>query len=129
MSHRDEDAVLAYARALDGADVWMPPGLRFEVGDRVRIRLSGECKKQWPPGWRHATVTGHVPEFDGVRGWIDRVRQGDDHPIGVMFDRDVACSLCPSPAIGGWFAAAELIPLIEAPDAAATGDRGTGEGG
>lgn len=126
MTHRDEDAVLAYARALDGADVWMPPGLHFEVGDRVQVLPSPECEycSDDPLTQAACGVTGRITDIEGVTRCIGKYyAHWADHVYVVRFD---------DPSVGGgfdFFAISELVPLAEAPDAAATGDRGTGEGG
>lgn len=118
MVQRD-DALLAVAEQWDRTP-WTPPGLTFEVGSRVRIRLSAECRKDWEYDGDHPKVIGHPAEFEGAPGRIDVIRpasgRNGDHPYGVRFDAEIVCPVCPEPATGGWFAASELQPLTtEAP--------------
>lgn len=113
----EREVVEALADVWDrGPDtIWEP--VRFEVGDRVRVRLSGECKIAGEPGGPMATygVVGCPLEFDGlsgvvadVTGWRGREPiQG--HHIHVLFDEAVLWQ--GHRVKGDIFAACELIPL------------------
>lgn len=99
------------------SDIWEP--ISFAVGDRVRVRLSAECRMDWAvPGedFGHPIVDGHPSNFDGATGVIDEVGSGPpawaSHPYGVLFARRLRCSCGADEAIGGWFAASELEPLL-----------------
>ena len=94
---------------------WTP-----KVGDRVRIRLSGECQAEVQAGspmHRAGMLSGHVPDEHGMTGTVDMVNSReyvrDQHPYLVQFDRplflgnDCSC--------GDLYAAAELEPLEPAP--------------
>jgi hypothetical protein len=118
--------------AAGGGGVWCPPGLRLpKVGDRVRIRLSGECEFEYPD-----TGLKHHPGLDGAIGVIDdrplwgihRCRHTDHDPShrytvtfepaavveeGYRFRRTVLAQC---------FAAIELVPLAADDDAAPAGD-------
>jgi hypothetical protein len=77
---------------------WTPPSLpRFKVGDRVRVRLSGECDRNgkvslWRGGrWIETEQeSNHPPELDGVEGVVVEVRENSEtgHPFVVMFPRE-----------------------------------------
>jgi hypothetical protein len=61
----------------------------FTVGDRVVVRLSGECRV----AWGGAYADGHPDAFDGLYGTvIDGERQlaarawSTTHPLSVRFD-------------------------------------------
>jgi len=101
--------------------VWEP--ITFAVGDRIRVRVSLECRVEWltnfPPG--------HPIEEDGVCGTVvsmpaQYVQEPwvRSHPYAVAFD---------APGIrvngewwwGGMFAAVELEPLTAASTGAAPG--------
>jgi len=91
---------------------WEPR--RFEVGQRVRVRLSPECRHQriWlPSGLR---LPGHAPEEDGQTGTVLMAigfdPQSDSHTIPVGFDTWFA--VAPGLVVrDAYFAAAELEPL------------------
>lgn len=148
---RDHEPDLAYARALDGADVWEP--WRPQIGECVRVRLSGECRiesvgcdaptfdhsvlrRHLASGasgnqWSTTSVSPHDAAVDGASGVIlavNRTIEGG-HYYRVWFDAPVGFE--------GWaaedFAACELIPLSDheapaqagpAPAAGAHGDDG-----
>lgn len=94
---------MAIAERDDLRPYW--PGT-FKVGDRVRVRLSGEC-----PFMRGEGEIVHAPEEDGVTGTVDRVTCPftPGHPIDVIFD--TSYRLNGQTWVGGCFAAAELEPL------------------
>lgn len=90
----------------------------FRVGDRVRVRLNGECQAPWT-----STVPGHDDAEDGMVGRVvhmpSHLRTNPDvesHSVGVAFD---------GPGIvidGAWwwgsaYAPEELELLPQAPDA------------
>lgn len=87
------------------SDVWEPESLRLRVGDRVRVRLSGECH------------IGHPDDFDGLVGELLAIFPNSRlaHPYNVALDG-------PGWTGGGSFARAELQRL----DAAATAPRAGG---
>ena len=57
-AERDEEALLAVAEHHWDRTPWEPEGLSFEVGDRVVIRLSGECRKEWRRSHGYPKVVG-----------------------------------------------------------------------
>lgn len=78
---------------------WVPAGTRpFQIGDRVQIHLSGECRKDWP-NHRYATQIfdgqinhGHLAAEDGRRGQIiprDIPPTHADHPYLVLLDEPI----------------------------------------
>ena len=64
--------------------IWWEPGRPFQVGDRVRIRLSGECTAKTAQG---SVIQGyyssdglHLPDDDGLDGTIvDLMAQAAEH--------------------------------------------------
>ena len=101
------------------AEYWEP--WQPEVGQRVRVHLSGECQRlmetrveRLPFGGRE--LTGHPQEMDGVTGivvpiepWMDITA---DHPYVVRFDEplrlpEYGVGRC----LGTVFAAIELEPV------------------
>jgi hypothetical protein len=94
---------------------WLP---RFQVGDRVRVRLSAECRQNWPTDNGHGD--GHQGEEDGRPGVIDRLWPVTDHPdwgcqshpYSVRYDQSFPSGLRQSHYwSGGWYAITELEPL------------------
>lgn len=59
-----DDCALSVAEQRDRTP-WTPPGLTFEVGDRVQIHLSTECQFAYGSGIRH------FPAMDGAAGVIE----------------------------------------------------------
>ena len=59
----------------------------FKVGDRVRVRLSGECR--WAR-FSKALGDGHLPVEDGLEGeivdWPEGWPRGGGHDLAVWFD-------------------------------------------
>lgn len=94
----------------------------FRVGDRVRVRLSGECpvvfKHSVDGNGRVLTLnTPHYPNEDGITGYIatvpfNRIIQGGSHPYYVEFDKPIRAD--GYWLAGGTFAATELEPLDDA---------------
>ncbi len=112
------------------SEIWEP--WRPEIGQRVRVRLSAECKTEChgaapPPTvsddelrtmmragedvstkyYRDEWIAGHPEGFDGARGMIvsiDRQAGMAGHFYRVMFDETVE----PGAYIGGDLAAVEL---------------------
>lgn len=92
------------------SDYWAPR--RFEVGEKVRIRLSLECPTSVPPlrdGTPNPIVVGHDPKSDGVVGEVVAYQENwEPHPYWVAY---------PSPRRMGerslvrHFAAIELVPV------------------
>jgi hypothetical protein len=72
---------------------WMPPGMELAVGDRVVVRLNGECRQWSPPleGMKGAEVGiwyEHDDEADGHVGTVVGVYPDDEagHPYEVRAD-------------------------------------------
>lgn len=118
----DREAVDALADAWDREPdtTWQPAGLpQFKKGDRVRIRLSAECRltgpKDSPAG--DLGLVGHHGEEDGRSGvvvdsWIPNPHvDAQGHPYRVRRD---------GPLIDGYraglYAASELILLDVSPE-------------
>lgn len=76
---------------------WKPLGTReFQVGDYVRVRLSGECRIEGRPLFvsdhlpTGQVTHGHDPREDGATGTITEMAQSArkwTHPYLVTFDR------------------------------------------
>lgn len=86
----------------------LPANLRpreFKVGDRVRVRLSAECRRfngRRLPG--DTWLFGHSDACDGLVGVVDTLHDDQyGHPIFAVF-RDLDNE-------GGFFEAIELEPL------------------
>lgn len=107
---------------------WIPPGLRFEVGDRVQIHLSAECQFEYTSGVKHH------PNLDGAIGMVeDRPTRGADcqhtehdpsHRYTVTFNPPVVVAQghrYRHTVLSECFAAAELI-LLPAQPAATSGE-------
>lgn len=118
---------------MSGTPVWYEPHT-FKVGDRVRVRLSGECRQSPAPGCLsdQRGVPLHMDVDDGLTGVIvsdETVFEHQDsfvatwmasaslnyyrsigHPYNVLFDE---------PYVSGVdiaaYAAIELEPLTEEP--------------
>ena len=100
---------------------WEP--VTFKVGNRVRVRLSGECQlehQQDGPAHRRGHIDrGHAPEEDGAIGTVLAYRDSPStdwvaaqgHCIRVEFDDLVVIK--GHPYSGSYYAAAEL-ELLEA---------------
>ena len=79
---------------------WVPSNLpTFRVGDRVRVRLSGECRVSAGENTfqgKHG-IYGHFPEMDGQIGRIVEIHAGDDcisgHPYEVNIDKPLTLSV------------------------------------
>lgn len=89
----------------------------FEVGERVRVRLSPECNASWEPV---TAFRGHPVELDGQSGVIDPELLDEvpaetqaSHRYAVAFDSAVFVDdgMRRGWVVGGFFAAAELQPL------------------
>jgi hypothetical protein len=129
-----DDALLAVAREhwdRKPDEVWMPPGLVFGIGDRVRIRLSKECRQEWACG--KPGLDGHDMACDGIVGTIiRRLPPGErswsaSHPYNVR----VAPRIDSRDGLGFnglYLAASELIPIAPELQPAAPTDAGDGEG-
>ncbi len=114
------------------SEVWVPDGMAFAVGDRVRIRISAECRLTGPAGSPagDAGFVGHQPGEDGrlgiirdpailnphmgAQGHVYLVRR-DGPPIEGFY--------------AGWYAASELIPLDDDTGARRMPSRGDEGGG
>lgn len=109
MTDIDHDIVLAESAWLDreddGREPWVPEGLAFRVGDRVRVRINLECCEHAAAG------VPLLARINGMTGTVTAVAVPayPGHPIDVRFDApfwrgdlDVSC---------GYFALSELIPL------------------
>ncbi len=90
----------------------------LQVGDRVRIRLSGECRLTPDPGTVHAQseVSGHDPREDGRTGFVKEIDVNNSlgvqgHPYGVFWDTLMECG--PYFVRGDWYAAVELEKIGE----------------
>lgn len=105
-------------REPDPADAcWEPEGLRFELGDRVRVHLSAECRMTSAAPASIGAITGapaHAEVEDGLIGTIEDCADPyvPGHPYLVRFDRVIRIGQFLS--WGSAFAAAELIPLDHA---------------
>jgi hypothetical protein len=101
-----DDALVAVADGFDRTP-WEPPGLTFKVGDRVRIRLSAECRATF----RYRPGEGHPTFLDGLTGWIIDVyanHPARGHHYGVVFDERVTVGEYDQG--GEWLSGAELQP-------------------
>lgn len=92
---------------------WIPPGTRpFQVGDHVRIRLSGECQSCSFTSAGIAKMdtngkTGVILDFNGADlGYAD-------HPIRILFDEPTPSPTRWGNCIGAAYAPNEL-ELLEA---------------
>jgi hypothetical protein len=100
-----------------GDGFWEP--WAFEPGDRVEIRLNGECEFNVSDNLGHGTDARYAEAFrNGMAGtvtheacWPTARKAG--HRYVVKWDGVEA---------GGWYAAAELVPLAADDDAAQAGD-------
>lgn len=90
---------------------WQP-----KIGQRVQIRLSGECNRNWQSEEPNAVGTpGHPPEVDRRTGTVVPQPGYDPrvyphHPICVWWDGDPIV-VEGIPFRQGFFAACELEPL------------------
>jgi hypothetical protein len=81
---------------------WQP-----RLGDRVRVRLSAECRAPWAD-------EGHDPRYDGLSGTVAHFPWSSDwpgHPYTVRFDVTLPTENPYEVLVGGYFAAIELEPL------------------
>jgi hypothetical protein len=103
---------------------WQP--WQWKVGDRVRVRLSGECQLEYhdlSPAKRIAGIcNGHLSAEDGLTGTVVEygnspdihafaVKQG--HPYSVQWDRNIRTGRFHWG--GSNYAAAELEPNHDQP--------------
>ena len=91
---------------------WVPPGVRpFKIGDRVRVRLSGECRLP-----QNVTTHGyveHYPEQNGMEGVvIDNVGWPSADPAHTYLVKLPPVDFGSWGVGGGTFAAIEL-ELVE----------------
>lgn len=108
------------ARAAHG-EIWEPPGMwKPKVGDRVRIRLSAECRVSPHPDstYARAGLPGHLAWEDGRTGEVTTfplheslVTQG--HRYTVLWDAPRTVN--GERVDGGCYAACELTPLTDDP--------------
>lgn len=100
---------------------WRPEGMRdFVAGDRVRVRLSGECRATW---MSYSLITNlptgpkaHHPLEEGRTGKVLRrpfghPAQREDHPHFVWYDDPMSTG--EGLMVGGSYAPNEL-ELLEA---------------
>lgn len=109
------------------AGAWEPHV--FSVGDRVRVRLSAECRTEQSgyadclPARRRITDVpdGHDLSIDGVGGLIERLMPTvSGHPYFVRFDAPVRQAY--GLLAGGQFAGAELVPIEAGAEATGGGE-------
>ena len=103
--------VLDDAERFSATQPWEPEGLTLKVWDRVRIRLSAECRATFPyrPG------EGHPSFLDGLTGRIIDVchtHPSWGHWYGVAFDARVTVG--DYDKAGEWLSGAELVPISPA---------------
>lgn len=105
----------------------------FKTGDRVLIRLGGECRVDWGASY----ADGHPEVFNGMQGTVIEdalppveLEWGKTHPIPVRFDDLVYAPLYANGDDNWWhgnyFAPTEL-ELVSEPLAAADARRGEDE--
>ena len=89
-----------------------------EVGQRVRVRLSGECRAPLEPlsgGLRVGATYRHPQEFDGLSGTVietrDKFYENSGHQYHVQLDTHVWVN--GEPFWLDHFAAIELEPIDE----------------
>lgn len=113
---RDEalDALAGFWGREDDGGVWEP--ITFEVGDRVQIRPSPECRVV-PNGGiaEYEDIEGHFPDEDGLIGEVREVLDGT-HPLARQGHRfrvhyEELVQFRGWWCHGGTYAAAELLPL------------------
>ena len=115
---------------LDDLRPWVPEGARqFQVGDRVRVRLSGECNvrsrgiSEWTNEYFGPVILGHPKVFNGLFGVVVADYSPDKpipgHPVAVEFDHEVVLGL--GLCVGSRFAPNELELLAPAEDGDASG--------
>lgn len=86
----------------------------FKVGDRVRVRLSGECNRVWAAesALANEAIVGHPDEWNGRLGTVVpavRPELFSHHPVGVEVEGDPV-TLGGIVYQSGRFAACELEP-------------------
>jgi hypothetical protein len=103
---------------LDDLRPWVPPGAReFQVGDRVKVRLSGECRltfrrQRMQSGQIFASGVTHEREADQQTGIIKECETFDDgHSLHVRFDEEIETP--DGYLVLAWYAPSEL-DLLEA---------------
>lgn len=98
----------------------MPPDAYFEpwtpkIGDRVRVRLSGECQYSVRLGTSGPAIQGHSAGEDGVTGTVIEwplaawMRVGQGHDFAVEYDGPIESEGLTMR--GAEYAACELEPL------------------
>ena len=94
---------------------WQP--WRPQFGQRVRLRLSGECERVWPCCNAEDKVVGHPEVVGGATGTvtfcpahINCASKYPDHPYLVRLDQTVMCPHGQA-IVAAHFAALELDPL------------------
>lgn len=116
----------------DGREPWTPPGLRFEVGQRVRVRVSTECLYCCDPRFkacyeRALADDGRTATVYSVGHGDCTCRFGDEEPDAAHMAHDIWVKWDyrrdydePVLRVGDWecpfdahFAAAELVLLDE----------------
>lgn len=93
---------------------WQPT-----VGQRVRVRLSGECRRKLTDGVgkQIGRRFGHHESFDGIGGVVtsplfashSEPNSSQGHPYLVLFESDV--TIDGHECVGDYFAAIELEPI------------------
>lgn len=103
---------------------WVPASARpFRVGDRVRIRLSGECRRHPLPEslYGRLDIVGHHPNEDGLTGTVAMFLEpiADGHMVYV--GTDDTFDIGSGKETRRWisYAASELELLTPAPEAEA----------
>lgn len=85
---------------------------RFEIGERVRVRVTSECARpNHPDSWANdlGVTKGHLPTCHGMTGVIHHIDQRTDHhPYVVTFDPPYPWA---EPFSADRFAAIELEPV------------------
>ena len=102
----------------------LPAALRpreFKVGDRVRIRISAECRvkaRDNSPSAALGHLRGHAPWEDGKTGtvipipaYVDDNGAHQGHPYLVKWDQGLDLHDGLGPVNGDFYASVELIPL------------------
>lgn len=98
---------------------WIPEGAWMpRIGERVRVRLSGECRHQWGEGY--CDPDGHFDFEDGLTGTVispDGRPHHAGHPIWVGWDTAHRVSLPQGNLLlmGCPYALAELEPVDATP--------------
>lgn len=92
---------------------WQP-----QIGDRVRVRLNGECQAAFVSRFGTGQAFGtssHIAESDGEIGTVsvfgELLISNPDHPFTVEFDKLIWSASEASFFFGAAYAACELEPL------------------